>query len=130
MIKSQYRSLLKTYLKSSSCGTDHKAILSSLIFTGLNRSLREFVIRSNHQAVSPPSSSSSSTQSNGCGIDKLNILKNYLISSDLHQQLVKRYNPATDLTEPERLNATVNRVGLSMPKSFKPPPSFQESRKS
>ncbi|WAR61692.1 hypothetical protein PtB15_12B382 [Puccinia triticina] len=49
---------------------------------------------------------------------QLDSVVNYLVSSNLHQELVRRYNPADDLTEPERLKATVNRVGLNMPKTI------------
>ncbi|PLW42181.1 hypothetical protein PCASD_05631 [Puccinia coronata f. sp. avenae] len=50
--------------------------------------------------------------------DQVNSVNQYLVSSHLHQELVRRYNPADDLTEPERLKATVNRVGLNMPKAL------------
>ncbi|KAH9445823.1 hypothetical protein MJO28_012320 [Puccinia striiformis f. sp. tritici] len=49
---------------------------------------------------------------------QLESVTQYLVSSNLHQELVRRYNPADDLTEPERLKATVNRVGLNMPKAL------------
>ncbi|KAG0139822.1 hypothetical protein CROQUDRAFT_718876 [Cronartium quercuum f. sp. fusiforme G11] len=48
----------------------------------------------------------------------LNPIINYLIASKAHEDLVKRYNPAGELTDPERLKATVNRVGLNLPKQI------------
>ncbi|KNZ54435.1 uncharacterized protein VP01_294g7 [Puccinia sorghi] len=56
--------------------------------------------------------------SSGISDHQLQSLSQYLVASHLHQELVRRYNPADDLTEPERLKATVNRVGLNMPKEL------------
>ncbi|KAJ2931686.1 hypothetical protein H1R20_g5424, partial [Candolleomyces eurysporus] len=40
----------------------------------------------------------------------------FLRSQREHKRLVDRYNPLHDLTEPERIKATANRVGLNLPK--------------
>ncbi|KAI8803982.1 hypothetical protein BJ742DRAFT_469801 [Cladochytrium replicatum] len=42
----------------------------------------------------------------------------YLKSSREHEELMQKYWPTTGLTSEEKLQRTVNRVGLTMPKLF------------
>ncbi|MBW0472711.1 hypothetical protein O181_012426 [Austropuccinia psidii MF-1] len=76
--------------------------------------------RQSSRHPSPPIPSSINTHLRSLAIaglegPQLQSIVQYLASSTLYQELLRRYNPTDDLTSPERLTATVNRVGLKMP---------------
>ncbi|WVQ79549.1 hypothetical protein IAT38_001648 [Cryptococcus sp. DSM 104549] len=45
--------------------------------------------------------------------------RDFLKSSRIHAELLRRYNPIHGMSEEERINATARRVGLNTPKEFK-----------
>ncbi|WRT69374.1 uncharacterized protein IL334_006358 [Kwoniella shivajii] len=45
--------------------------------------------------------------------------RDFLRSSRIHAELLKRYNPIHGMTEEERIKATARRVGLDVPLEFK-----------
>ncbi|ODO07094.1 hypothetical protein I350_04463 [Cryptococcus amylolentus CBS 6273] len=45
--------------------------------------------------------------------------REFLKSTRLHAELVKRYNPTHSMSQEERVHATARRVGLNSPKEYK-----------
>ncbi|KAH9814904.1 hypothetical protein DFH28DRAFT_969758 [Melampsora americana] len=91
-IKSIYRSLYRTYLSTSTHQIKSKKVPNSI-----NQYLQQL---------------------SKLSIQEIQPILQYLHSSKSYHDLLKRYNPIGDLNEPERLKATVNRVGLQMPKKL------------
>lgn len=89
-IKSTYRSLYRTYISTSSTPKKPTKVPSSI-----NHYLRQL-------STLP--------------LKDIQPIIQYLHASKSYNDLLKRYNPVGDLNEPERLKATLNRVGLQMPK--------------
>ncbi|KAK1923866.1 hypothetical protein DB88DRAFT_511387 [Papiliotrema laurentii] len=46
-------------------------------------------------------------------------IRDFLKSTRIHAELLKRYNPIADMTEEERIHATARRVGLDTPQEYK-----------
>ncbi|KAI9631696.1 uncharacterized protein MKK02DRAFT_30705 [Dioszegia hungarica] len=47
--------------------------------------------------------------------------RDFLRSSRIYGDLLKRYNPLHDMSDDERIRATARRVGLDAPTEYKPP---------
>ncbi|TIA84946.1 hypothetical protein E3P99_04104 [Wallemia hederae] len=84
-----YRNLLREFSKSTPTGERNVQILSHLrtLFTSMSHSKED-----------------------------MESIVDFLRASRQHKELVKRYNPLSDQTPQERVEATARRVGLAVPK--------------
>ncbi|ORX38053.1 hypothetical protein BD324DRAFT_624319 [Kockovaella imperatae] len=65
--------------------------------------------------------SASSLEGQTGKVDKMLIeARDYLRSSRIHAELLKRYNPTLGMTDAEKVHAAARRVGLDTPIKYKP----------